>query len=370
MLIILDQLPFLTQALDRGQIIGRDAFNFWMAGKLAFEGKTEQIYDNILFMDAVRQELGPGAGQHVFPYPPPALLLMAPFGWMPYLLTATTWSIIGAICFLLATISYRPNSKIILLALISPLFLYSIALGQNGLVTAALFIGGLRLAFSQPIISGVLIGCLAFKPMLAFLLPLALLLEKRWLVIISAGSTLITLCLLPIFIWGPNIWEDYIDKAIPYQKLLLEHGTGLAQPMKLTAFIAMRLLGSTIETAYIVQIIFSISALIILLLYGWRRRQKGNFDGRDITILAVATMIMPPYIHFYDMTLIAGGLLLLCYSKKITRNHPIARFNIIGLLWSLPILGLLFNLFGAPIAPIAMMISLYFLCQEEGKIIT
>lgn len=364
LLVILDQLPFLTDSLDRGQTIGRDAFNFWMAGKLALEGNIYSIYDNVSFMHAVKNILGPEAGQHVFPYPPIYLLFVAAFGWLPYLLTLLIWSLIGLIAFIFVTVTPSRNRKLLLLSLIAPLSLANLILGQNGLFSAALFIGGLRLAYSRPVLAGILIGCLSYKPMLAVLLPIALLMERRWLVIICASITMAVLCILPAIFWGTEIWHDYINKAIPFQKLLLEYETGLAQPMKLTSFIAMRIIGFDLATAYKVQIGFSLAALSLLLIYCQRRKCRGEFNALDITVFAVTTMAILPYAHFYDMTLIAGGLILMSHQNKKINDKPFIFPSIFGLLWALPVLGLLGNMINLPIAPIVLFLGLILLCLK------
>lgn len=367
LLLALDQLPLLTDQLDRGQTIGRDAFNFWMAGKLAFDGQVSQIYDNAEFVKAVQGVLGQEAGLHVFPYPPTALLFVAAFGWAPYWLALLFWSIAGLVTFFFATTSWRSDHRLLALFLMAPIILCNIILGQNGLLTAALFIGGLRLAKSHPILAGIMIGSIAFKPTLAILLPLALLLERCWLTIASAAATLIVLCVLPTLLWGPGIWHDYMQQAVPFQQQLLEHGTGLAQLMKLTSFMSMSLLGFSNDIAYQVQIGFALIALGLVTRYALYRRIKGGFDGLDITILASATLIMLPYSHFYDMTLLIGGLLLICKEHSLNDELLIVRSGMFGTLWALPIVGLLLNIIGLPVAPLILLCGLALLCYTPHR---
>jgi hypothetical protein len=367
LLLALDQLPLLTDQLDRGQTIGRDAFNFWMAGKLAFDGQVSQIYDNAEFVKAVQGVLGQEAGLHVFPYPPTALLFVAAFGWAPYWLALLFWSIAGLVTFFFATTSWRSDHRLLALFLMAPIILCNIILGQNGLLTAALFIGGLRLAKSHPILAGIMIGSIAFKPTLAILLPFALLLERCWLTIATAAATLIVLCVLPTLLWGPGIWHDYMRQAVPFQQQLLEHGTGLAQLMKLTSFMSMSLLGFSNDIAYQVQIGFALIALGLVTRYALYRRIKGGFDGLDITILASATLIMLPYSHFYDMTLLIGGLLLICKEHSLNDESLIVRSGMFGTLWALPIVGLLLNIIGLPVAPLILLCGLALLCYTPHR---
>ncbi len=363
LLVIIDQLPFLTNALDRGQTIGRDAFNFWMAGKLAWEGNVEHIYDNPVFMDAIRKALGPDAGLHAFPYPPPALIFFYLFGWMPYWVALSIWSALGIFGFIIATKGIGTSRKNILLSLIAPLTIYNIILGQNGLISAALFIAGLRLANTSQISSGILIGCLSFKPTLAILLPFILLIKRKWTAIFVSSLTTAFLCLLPILLWGPSIWLDYLHKAAPYQQELLEFGTGLAQLMKPSAFISMRLLGFNVELAYSVQALFSIITLAILINYGLKRNRARRIENKEIIITAIATMLIIPYVHFYDMALVAGGILLMTSNSSNESTLSILQQRTLGLLWTLPVISLLMNIIGFPITPLILVFCLYILCK-------
>ncbi len=362
LLLILDLIPFLNNELSRGQTLGRDAFNFWIAGKLAIESHIDAIYNHAGFMSAVRDILGAGAGLHVFPYPPPALLFTAPFGWLPYWATLLLWSVAGLIAFTLAVSSWQTSRQLTLLTILAPLSLCNIVLGQNGLFTAALFIGGLRLAHSRPILAGVLIGCLAFKPTLAILLPLALLIEKRWMVIVSSAITLTVLCVLPTVIWGQSVWSDYLQHAVPFQQKLLEQGTGLAQLMKLTGFMSIKLLGFDNHLAYQVQTGFMLASLALVFSYGIRRKNKNQFDGQDITLFAIATLLILPYAHFYDMTLIIGGLLMMCRDNALSDQSLFIRSKIFGVIYVIPIVGVLMNLIGLPITPIILLLGLALLC--------
>ena len=362
LLLILDLLPFLNNEFSRGQVIGRDAFNFWIAGKLAIEGQVDVIYNHAAFMIAVKSMLGADAGLHVFPYPPPALLFTAIFGWLPYWTTLLLWSVAGLLAFTLAATSWKTNHQLALLAAFAPLSFCSIVLGQNGLFSAALFIGGLRLAHSRPILAGVFIGCLAYKPTLAILLPLALLVEKRWMVIISSAITLSILCVLPALIWGKSVWYDYLQHAVPFQQQLLEQGTGLAQLMKLTSFMSVKILGFDNNLAYQIQSGFMLVSLALVCSYGIRRNSKSQFDGQDITLLAIATLLMLPYAHFYDMTLITGGLLLMCHDNKLSDQSLFIRSKIFSVIYVIPIVGVLMNLIGLPITPFILLCGLALLC--------
>lgn len=360
-LLTMDLWPFFTEPLSRGQTIGRDAYSFWSAGMLAFEGRTSEIYNNEAFSLAIKQLLGPEAGHHSFPYPPPALLGAFAFGWLPYKVTLFILSIAGFFAFLF-TINFPDFKKnIVWLTILMPLTWCNIVLGQNGLLTAALFIGGLRLANHRPIIAGILIGCLAYKPTMAILIPMALLFERRWIVIFSATVTLLSLCIITTLMWGTEIWTIYLQHAIPFQRMFLEHGTGIGQTMKLTPFMSAHLLGYDTTSSYLLQLLFTIVTIGTVIIYFLKKKRSGSFNALDITILAIATILIVPYNHFYDLAIITGSLLLLAAENTFTPKNMLLKSRIFVLLYILPILGFLLNALLLPISPVILLIGLLML---------
>ena len=66
----------------------------------------------------------------------------------------------------------------LLLALAFPAVLINIGHGQNGFLTAALLGGALVVLDRRPLVAGILIGLLVYKPQFGLMIPLALLAER------------------------------------------------------------------------------------------------------------------------------------------------------------------------------------------------
>ncbi len=67
-----------------------------------------------------------------------------------------------------------------------------------------------------------LFGILTIKPQLGILLPVVLLLERRWLTIASAAVTTAVLVGLTGMLFGWHIWIDFWQKVVPQQVWLTE----------------------------------------------------------------------------------------------------------------------------------------------------
>src|SRR3546814_8773713 len=108
------------------------------------------------------------------------LLLVWPFGQLPYIWSLAVWSFLWLGLYLWTSIVGRSDTKILLLALLlAPATFANFSDGQNGFLTGALLIGGLRLLGTKPIVAGILFGILTVKPQLGIRLPFALLAARR-----------------------------------------------------------------------------------------------------------------------------------------------------------------------------------------------
>src|SRR5689334_16643403 len=67
-----------------GLVIGRDFLNLWMYGRAAFETEPARFYDVVTYNAELARLLGPGYPGQNWPNPPTALLVMAPFGLLPF----------------------------------------------------------------------------------------------------------------------------------------------------------------------------------------------------------------------------------------------------------------------------------------------
>src|SRR3546814_16239769 len=73
--------------------------------------------------------------------------------------------------------------------LLAPASYINISGGQNGFLTGALLIGGLRLLGPKPILAGICFGLLTVKPPLGILLPFAPVASRHWTASVAASVT-------------------------------------------------------------------------------------------------------------------------------------------------------------------------------------
>src|SRR5215469_12793466 len=77
--------------LPSGEQLGRDFINYWGASYLALHGHAGQAYDIIRFADFQHHVIAPNADARWYGYPPVAMLLTQPLGFLDFLPAWLLW---------------------------------------------------------------------------------------------------------------------------------------------------------------------------------------------------------------------------------------------------------------------------------------
>jgi len=135
--------------------------------------------------------------------------------------------------------------------------IYGLQLGQPGVLVAAGVAGSYALMrANRPQWAGVALGALAFKPQLAFLLPLALLAARQYPAFAGSAIALGVLALASVIALGPSGLHDYVDRlnfasSVPVnQELTLGYRPLQVFIAAWTMLMAYRLRGRGIEWVY------------------------------------------------------------------------------------------------------------------------
>ncbi len=359
---LLDQWPYLTETFSRGQIFGRDAHNLWIAGRILLEdASVARIYDNAAFTAFQITQAGTGIGWNSWFYPPTALVLAACLGALPYWAALLAYSLAGTLSFLWAVLPPpgQPSRwAAVLLAVTAPMLVFNLIMGQNGLISTALLIGGVRLMRRHPCIAGVLFGLLAYKPILGVLLPLLFILRGEWKTFWMTSLVFTAAVLLPVLLWGIDVWVLYLSHAMPLQKAVLHHATGIGMLMIPSAFNSGRLLGLSTPANYVVHAAFAIFALALFLRHFTATRGQSSLNTQDLLVFVLATLLISPYMHNYDYAVLEAALLVWCMHQAACRTTRWTRALIL-ICWSCGFASLFLNLLGLPLAPLLIAIALY-----------
>jgi hypothetical protein len=325
----------------------RDFLGFWGAARLALAGHPSAAYDNgaLHAVEAAAATFGSRLAELPFPYPPAYLLFVIPFGLMSFPLAMAAWSLCTFALYLLAARRLMPGSGWLAAAI--PAVFANAAIGQNGFLTAGLFMGGLSLLGSSPFAAGLILGCLVIKPQLAILLPVALIAGRHWRAIAGAALSSIAIMLLGLVLFGTGATAAWLHEA-PLLARIMDQG--LAGWSKLASvYAAARQLGIAPAFAIAIHGIVALTAAVAV----WRIWRSQAQDALKFAALAAASMLMSPYLFFYDGLILVPAFFWL--ARESRRPGPLLA------LWCLPLLMIgQIALFGSsvnlnPVAPIVLL---------------
>ena len=308
---------FAVQVWQAGSMLYPDVWGFWTFGRYALTHAPATIYDDAA-LHAFQAGLGiPDAnGFYPYPYPPWFLLAVTPLGWLHYPAAALLWRAVTFGGLVLALGAWRwPRDghrdghwdghrdghwdRALLLA-VAPACALSFVVGQNGFLTAALMLGGVRLLPGRPVLGGALLGALAYKPQFAVLVPFFLVFGGHWRALAGAALAVALLTTAAILAFGAEIWPAWLH-SMQEQALTLTAGRTPKLDQMPTVTAAVQLLGGSAGLGHFVQGVAAMGALAAL----WRGR-----PGLHPAVLPLATLVATPYAFGYDLPVIAGAALL------------------------------------------------------------
>jgi alpha-1,2-mannosyltransferase len=313
-----------------GQPIGTDFSNVYAAGRLVNEGRAPQAYDWALEHSMEKSIFGEHTPFYGWHYPPMFLGLAAALALLPYMAALFTWQA-STLAFYLASIlriAGRPGWFIPALAY--PAVIVNIGHGHNGFLTAALFGLGLALLERRPIVAGLLLGALCYKPQFVLLLPLALAAGGYWRAVLAAGACALALALLSVGLFGLSTWRAFFDSLELTRTIVLEQGSTGWQKIQ-SVFSAARNWGLGVPAAYALQgMVDAIVAVAVVALW----RSRADFTYKAAALLAGA-LLATPYVLDYDMMTLAPALAFLAVHGLRDGFAPYER-SILALVWAAP----------------------------------
>ncbi len=315
-----------------GKPIGTDFSNVYAAGVLTLKGQPEAAYDPALQHAAERAVFDgqdvPFYGWH---YPPLFLFVAAALSFLSYGWALLAWMAITIPAYLAAIRAIIPQPGTLVVALAFPAVFINLGHGQNGFLTAALLGGSLVLLDRRPLIAGILIGLLAYKPQFGVLIPLVLAVTGRWQVFGAAAVTVITASAASYAVFGIEVWHAFFESTKFTRNVVLESGGTGWQKIQ-SIFAATRMWGANIQVAYAAQIILGSSIAVSLI---WLWRSLAAFPLKAAA-LAIGSLLATPYVLDYDLVVLAIAIAFLTAHglEKGFRNYEI---SILFAAWVMPL---------------------------------
>jgi hypothetical protein len=296
-------LAFSKGGLDpTGKPIGTDFTSFWTASQLALAGRPAAAYDMAAHHAAQVAITGRDTGYAAFFYPPIFLLVCLPLALLPYLAALAAWLAITGAAYVRTARAWLGERMGWMPIFAFPAVLSNAGHGQNAFLSAALFGSGALWLERRPILAGVCLGALAYKPHLGLMIPVALAIGGRWKSFAAAGATVLALAGASLAVFGPGPWQGFLADSATARAALEQGLVGDAKMQ--SAFAAVRLWGGPLGLAYAVQGVAALAAAAGL----WWLHRRAPRGGAEGPAMIVAGLVASPFLLDYDLAILAVPL--------------------------------------------------------------
>src|SRR4030088_310901 len=278
-----------------------DFVSVWSAGKLVLDGHPALAHDWDIQKQVQVAVLGQSyEGNFAWHYPPPFLLVASLLAHFPYAVAYIGWAAISLVPYLAVMRAIVGRTFGLLLAAAFPVVLTNTVVGQNGFLTASLIGGTLYLMPTRPVLSGICLGLLSYKPQYGLLFPLVLIAASQWTVFFTAGAVAVVMVLLSWLAFGTESWQAFFHWMPMFSQAFLTEGRAPWGKMQ-SIFALVRYLGGTARLAWVFQWIMSAAVAVLLALM---RRSRVSYPLKAAA-LAAGTLLITPYLFLYDMMVLA-----------------------------------------------------------------
>ena len=286
--------------------LGTDFSNVYAAGKWVLERRPEAPFSPALQHEMERKIFGAHTPFYGWHYPPVFLGLAALLALPPYLLSLALWQAATLALYLWNMVAIAGDRRVLLPALAFPAVLVNIGHGHNGFLTAALFGGALLALDKQPVVGGILLGLLVYKPQFGVLIPLVLIASGRLRAFAAAAAAVIAICAATWAAFGTAAWIAFRDSLDFTRTVVLEQGaTGFFKIQ--SPFAALRLWGAPVGLAYMAQALLAL-AVALATIKLWR---SGSAYPRKAAGLLAGALLVTPYLLDYDLVVLGPAIAFL-----------------------------------------------------------
>ena len=303
-----------------GRLIHTDYINVWAAGKLALDGHPALAWDWPIHKQVQVELLGRSYdGDYAWHYPPPFLFVAMALAHLPYAAGLAGWAAASFVPYMVMMRGLVGQRFGLLVGAAFPVVLGNTMAGQNGFLTAALLGGTLVLMPTRPVLSGICLGLLSYKPQYGLLFPLALIAAGQWRTFIAAGVTTAALAAVSWIAFGTESWLAFFHWMPMFSQAFFTEGRATFYKLQ-SVFGLVRTFGGPEYLAWALQwlISASIAAFVVWL---WRSRATYELKAAG---LATGALLVTPYLFLYDMMVLAipvGLLIRMGLASGFRRNE-------------------------------------------------
>jgi len=270
-------------------------------------------------------------------YPPSFLIFLLPFAPLGFAASYVAFQLLSG--GLLAAVLFKGADSpawaryVVLGVLVSPAASINITDGQCAFLVAALIVAGIRLLEPRPVLGGVVLGLLTFKPQFCLLVPVALLALGQWRSLLAAMGSALALAAVSALVFGLDIWLWWVPAAIDNLVSPDPKWIAYGRIWGHSVYACAALLGIPERLASLLQLV-AIAGGAVATFVAFRSPLRTD---QRLAVLLAATVLAAPHSGPYDAVLlvVAVGIWLAASAEQ-----PRFWDWILGLaIWMVPLLS-------------------------------
>lgn len=305
----------------------------WCGGKLALQGQAMSAYDYQMFSAAQEAMVSPERG--IFPYyhwiyPPTLFFFIAPFALLPYLAGYLAWVATSLSIYLKTLYAILPRKLTLPLALTPVAAMCNISLGHTGFLSTALIGLTVTLMHRRPLLAGICLGLLTFKPQYGLIFPFVLVAGGYWRVIAGAMVTIGVLVCSTAAVFGLDTWVLFFQTITSPKNNYLMPDIGLSANLQTPYGLAIWL-GFCPIIAWRFHFVVAATCIIWVCVF-WKRQASHSLKA---AMLTVSVLLVTPYALWYDLIIFVLPGLFLVKDALASGFLPGERSVILGCFWAL-----------------------------------
>lgn len=314
----------------------------WTGGRLLLDGRTDTLYDVAVQHTVQTPVTGSATELSWFVGPPVAAVLFAPFALLPYPASAAAWTVVSLALLGGSAVLARPllprlgsartwPAVVLVVAATQPV-LEVVGIGQDSALSLFLWVCGLRLlASGRDAAAGAVLALGLVKPQLFALVPLLLLVQRRWRGLAAWCATASGLALVSVAVVGPQavadwasvlVSQEYHDRIQSFQAWMMQ-----GVPSFLTAVVPPALGPAAGAVGYAVAAALVVATLVV----AWRAPRGAVVPVWALGLLT--TVVANPHLLGYDLVVALPALLVVLDRH----DRPLVRLSLLlmaALTWS------------------------------------
>ena len=301
-----------------GHPLAADFLSFWSAGLLAWGGHAAQAYDWSI-MHALQGRLmhHTASGFLGWAYPPLFFAVAMFLALLPFGVAFLGWVGASLTLYAAAVARIARDRRAALLALAAPASLACIVAGQNGFLTAVLMACVLLQLEARPILAGLLLGLLTYKPHFGLLFPVALLFGGYWRAFVAAAIATLAILLVSWLAAADSLAAFAQHLGGMSNDFLSQGAAGFSKLQSLYGL--LRMVGVPDGASFAAQgaLLLTMAGFIAWL---WR-------NEKDISLrcagLCTASLLVTPYLFLYDFPVLSIAIAFLWRGRPSDRVETI-----------------------------------------------